>query len=201
MERYGMLKIITAFRTEAQPYIDHYYLQRDQTEPDLQVYVCDGIVLGICGKGRENAAMMAQYLAGSKPAGADDLATAWLNFGIAGAASPEVGELVCARSVTSMISGQEWILPLARKYHGHTGDVYTVDRAVSTYEANHIYDMESAGILEAIGEKSLPETILIAKLVSDGPQSPVESLTRQSIRDQIGQRSAEIVALADMLLH
>ncbi len=195
-----MLNIVTAFEAEARPFIEHLGLMREQANAEFKIYTAHRVNLGISGMGRGNAEKMTRYLCSKSRSEAGNGEFAWLNFGIAGAGSLALGDLVCASTVTSSVSGQKWTLAPVQQYTGRTGDVFTVEQPVSDYQEDCIYDMESAGVLAVLESCSPTGVIMIAKLVSDNPHYPVNSITREVIRDRIHEHRSKIASLADLLI-
>jgi nucleoside phosphorylase len=167
------LVIVMALSCEAEPLISALSLQRTAASRALPLFAGDqhgaGIALVISGVGKVRAASAAGYLLGQGV----DARAAWLNIGICGHDSAEVGTLLRAETVENHGSGKSFVLEqldcLAELQSCH---LRTVDRPDTSYPTNVALDMEAAGIAGALlGSRHRPPLACI-KVVADNPAHP-----------------------------
>ncbi|WP_424946897.1 hypothetical protein [Candidatus Spongiihabitans sp.] len=163
-----------------------------------------GVQLGISGPGCTNAQALTDYfLQRHSSENQNPELTYWLNFGIAGSAAWEIGELVRAHTVTDQATGKNWTLGNGINLNLPGAHICTVASPQAACHGRHVYDMEAAGIISALSERDLLARaqfrIFCVKIISDGPSKPVESLTKQDIQQMIHGRKKDILAIAQKI--
>lgn len=192
--------MITAFRIEAEPFIDYFGAVEDGPGQGYRFYRSEHAVIGVCGPGKRRAAILTRHLISDYAGSGGRDRWPWLNFGIAGSGSHECGALVCASTVVDAVSGKVWSLPTWKFGDIPRGTIETVPQPAEDYREEILYDMESSGIIAALSEHSALRRTAVVKLVSDGPGYPVRDLGIQRIVELIGQSESRIHALLDEFL-
>ncbi|WP_423909350.1 hypothetical protein [Candidatus Spongiihabitans sp.] len=201
-----MLNIITALKAEAAPFIEGLSLKQQPLSKRLIFSGC-GIQLAISGPGCTNARALTSYFLGrhnpenQNPEHQREL-TYWLNFGIAGSAAWEIGDLVLAHTVTDQSpgkTGQIWTLENGINLNLPGAHICTVESPQATYYGHNVYDMETAGMISVLSDRNLLGRAFIVKIISDGPSKPVESLTKQDLQQMIHGRKKDILAITEKI--
>lgn len=200
-----MLNIITALKVEAAPLIEGLSL-KPQRASKHRIFSGGGVQLGISGPGCANARALTRYFLSARSSEHQCALTCWLNFGIAGSAVWEIGDLVLARTVTDQSAGkteQNWTLKNSIDLNlpgVHTGaHICTVASPQSTYQGYNVYDMETAAMISVLSDWNLLERAFFVKIISDGPSRPVESVTKQSVQQMIDGRKKDILAITEKI--
>ena len=202
-----MLNIITALPAEAAPIIAGLSLKPLPSSERYSIFCGHGIRLGISGMGCANASILTNcFLRQGNPAHQHKRAY-WLNFGIAGSAGWEIGELVLAHSITEQSTGKTWKLGTGINQHDNpniklnlpTAHLGTVTSPQTNYQGNNVYDMEAAGIVSLLYDWNFIGRTFIVKIISDGPCRPLESLTKEDIKQMLHARKRDILAVAEQI--
>ncbi len=164
--------IATALAQESRP-IRRYLRLRRADHPSLPcpLYVSQDVVLLETGLGKLRAAAMLAASLCAYPS-----VRSVLNVGIAGGTGKQ-GSLWLGHAVLDQGSGRRWYpdLPAQRELPNtrHTL-VETVDAPSTDYRPDRIYDMEAAGLCAAAIPVLGTGGICCLKVLSDGPEAPVE---------------------------
>lgn len=178
----SMIYVVVALAAEARPLVSHFQLKKvDNLEP-LSVYRRSGLVLVVGGVGKE-AAM----------ASVDDLARAiapeehsvWLNVGVAGHRSHDIGKVVLARQVTDAETSTEYRLLPPADLHVEMGEVRTVTHVETRYETSELYEMEASGFCERAMKLTSPELIQVLKIVSDNRRSGTLCVSARQVQSLV----------------
>jgi nucleoside phosphorylase len=108
-----MLLIHTALHAEARALIAHFNLKRRHDEHAFACYYHDNIHLVESGTGKTNAATSVGWL--SAKISAEN--SVWLNIGMAGHASHDIGELRLAHHIEDQAKGHHWSPPILTNTH------------------------------------------------------------------------------------
>ncbi len=206
-----MLNIITALKVEAAPLIEGLSL-KPQPLSKHSIFSGCGVQLGISGPGCANARALTRYFLGRQnpenqnpeshnPEYQREL-TYWLNFGIAGSAVWEIGDLVLAHTVTDQSpgkTGKNWTLGNGINLNLPGAHICTVESPQAAYQGHNVYDMETAGMISVLSDWNLLERAFIVKIISDGPSKPVKSLTKQDLQQMIHGRKKDILAITEKI--
>ena len=201
------LNIIVAHKPEAQGIINGMSMERDRKCPEHAIYAGENIKLGICGTGYQRCRAMTKILqSGSSPSmSAGGRFDFWLNYGIGGSAGFGVGELVLADAVMYPPMSRQWQLNhFTGLFEGsvlNQATVCTVDTIEESYTSNRVYDMEAAGMLSILEETACLHRVAVLKLVSDGPELPVEDQTRKRMIELLGRSELRVQLLVNVLLN
>ncbi len=195
-----MLRFVVAFKAEARPLIEHFRLRRDGAGP-FPIFRRGADALIVSGIGKAAAAAATAYLhatlaplRGDAAGGERD--AVWLNVGIAGHGTRPVGEALLAHKVVDRASGRSWYPPLAFKPPCATDQVITVDRPEREMASPGAYDMEASGFVATAGRFASAELVHCLKVVSDGPDADLESLTPDVARRLVEKNVATVEAVA-----
>lgn len=192
--------VITAFRIEAEPFIDYFDAVEDGPGQGYRLYRSEHAMIGVCGPGKSRAVILTRHLLSNYASSGGRGRWPWLNFGIAGSGSHECGALVWASAVVDAVSADAWRLPIWKFGDLPRATVETVPQPAEDYRKEVLYDMESSGIAAVLSEHSALERTAVLKLVSDGPEHPARDLGIQRIAQLVGQSESGIHALLDELL-
>ena len=163
-----MLHIVTALPCEAKPLIQHYRLNGRQPENGFRIYENDQIRLIIAGIGKCAAAAACAYLQGMET----NSKHAWLNLGIAGHATLEVGEALLAHKITDAATGNHWYPPMPFKRPCQSLELITRDQPEADYDANAAIDMEASGFYATAIRFNSSELVQVLKVISDNHANP-----------------------------
>ena len=201
------LNILIAHKPEAQGIIKQFSLARDTDYPEHAIYIGEHIKLGICGTGYQRCQAMTEmlYSQSSLSPFLDKESDFWLNYGTAGTSEFSVGELVVAKSVVYPSISRQWelnnLLDGVLNSILNLGVVRTVDSVDEAYKGSEVYEMEAAGMLSVLEEIGCLQRAVVLKLVSDGPELPVNNQSRQQIIALLAKSEPRIQILVDALLN
>ncbi len=177
------LYFVTALKAEAAALIDHYRLKARTPkglfpvyESNTEAHACALVVSGI---GKPAAAAATAYLHSLMGEPRDAV---WVNVGIAGHHTREVGELVIANKVTDAATQRSWYPPQVLKHTLSTEALITVDRPETDYPKPVMYDMEAAGFYSIASKCSSMEFVQSCKIISDNQQSPADDINRDYVK-------------------
>ena len=171
-----MLCLVTALQVEARPLINRYKLRAVEGHP-YRLYTGDGLRLIVSGIGKVAAGAAVAYqraLLQHEPA-------AWLNIGIAGHATKDLGSALLAHKITDVAKAQSSYPIFTAAPPCATTSLHTVEHADTTYASNCAYDMEASGYSETAMRFASGEMVHCLKVVSDNPHHPIESLDKKQI--------------------
>ena len=187
--------IVTALAAEARPLCDHFRLKRVQGSSEFrEIYVGEEILLAVSGIGKSAAAATVGYLFGRFPSNGPAV---WMNAGIAGHGSLEVGEALIAHSITDRATDRTWYPPRIMDHNISSSHLVTVDQPEENYADATAYDMEASGFYAAACRASTSELVQCCKVVSDNPDSPVARLNEAMVTDLMIARVSVIAELIE----
>lgn len=165
-----MLHFVCALKCEARPLIEHYRLRHIA---DADVFPCysspdNGLTLTISGPGKLNAAAATAYTHGWFNCRKTDV---WLNIGIAGHRSADIGQPLLAHRIVDNGSGQTWYPQIIFTPPCSTAPLKTLDRPSTVYEET-LFDMEAAGFYATASRFGTSELLQVLKVVSDNAGFP-----------------------------
>jgi len=182
---WAMIYIVTALMLEASPIIGYFNLKRDMTINSYPVFSNKEIALIVSGIGKVKSAMAATFLISNyRITGSDIL----INIGFCGAQAGKypLGTLLLVNKVTDVDTGKDYYPDVYIGDDLPKDSVACCPRPVgdndNQYECS-LFDMESAGIMEAAYKFFNTQQIAIIKIVSDF-LSP-ENLDKQVLRSYI----------------
>ena len=186
-----MIHFVVALACEARPLIRRYGLKAGSPTSAFRVYRSPQHDLVVCGVGKIAAAAATAYLG----AGANAEDEVWINVGVAGHRSLNVGSGLVADRILDRASGQAWYPPQLFAGEYHSSLVISVDQVEKEYAEEAAYDMEAAGFWPTATRFSTAELVQCYKVVSDTRQSAARGLTADAIEVLIESRLPEIDCL------
>ena len=186
---------MVALASEARPLIEHYRLSSLRHACGFRIYAADSVRLVVTGMGKVNAAAGTAYLAGFDP----HLDQAWLNIGIAGHRSLNVGTATFALKVTDQATGRNWYPPQAVDMPGMGAHVTTYDTPMVSYPAEFVCEMEASAYYSVATRFSSGEVVQCYKIISDNKSSPVSELTAGTVTSLVRDHVNTIDGIAQSL--
>ena len=184
-------------RAEAKPLIDCFEMRPVSSKVSrFEVYENEDTVLMVSGIGSANARLAVQHLARF---GADTDVAAWLNIGVAGHGSFEVGQGFMANCIADGSTGQTLYPLFVNDFGVPTSQVITVHEVESQYPLKVGYDMEAYGFAVSAAKYSTFELIHCYKIVSDNRKKSVHGLTLQTIEKLISDHIDAVVDVGGRL--
>lgn len=165
-----MIHLIVALHCEAKPLIDYFKLKLQEQSP-FEIYQNETMKLIISKVGCLNAASAASYL------GAQSKNALWLNIGLAGHLSAKVGSLFLVSKIALKESNKVFYPYLPLKQEIARSSLLTLDKPSQEYQEDLLYDMEGYGFYFAASKFTSLERVQLLKIVSDGPQVNLKSIT------------------------
>jgi len=188
------MNFVIAFPGEAQPIIDFYDLQKVGKQP-FPYYQIDNHKLVISGMGRERTAQAVNYLKNESSTPNQ----AWINLGIAGHGSLEIGQPFLAGKIEDDLSENCFYPP---QIYDHTFPVTclkTCSQPCSFYEPDLGYDMEAHAFYSTVLSVSTRELVQIIKIVSDNPGSPLANFSPKEVPRLIENHLETIALLVNQM--
>jgi len=192
-----MITIVTAFAGEARPLIAALGLSRRTTRETCTLYSGGRRRLLITGPGKARVAHAIAALQATEPAIRDG--GAWLNIGIAGHPSLEIGTGALAHRITDRETGKSRFPPQVHGLALATENLVTVDRPEPDYPEPALYDMEASGFHAAACRGTTAELVQCYKVVSDNREHALAQVTPRHGETLIADRLDEIDALVTTL--
>lgn len=191
-----MLIIHTALHAEARALINHFQLKRQH---DLKTFACfsaDDIFLVESGIGKIDTATAMGWVG----ARMDHPQPAWLNIGMAGHSSLDIGEIRLAHRIEDQASGHRYYPPQLKKNLPPGENLLTVDHPVKNYPVDAMVDMESSAFVRSANRFSTIELIQCVKIISDNPSHPPARMKAAQVEALVAPHIDAIEQLAGHLL-
>ena len=149
--------------------------------------------LTVSGLGQNNIAAATKCLFETSSA---DKTSIWINVGIAGSKTFNLGELVFIDKVTSNISGKSlYPYSIPNLKIENRSELITVNSPEREFGSDGVYDMEGFSFFEVTSKLSSIELILILKIVSDGPGSDLSKIHKDKISTLIETKIPTLLRL------
>ena len=190
-----MINFVVALASEARPLIEHYKLSLLRHAYGFRIYAADTVRLVVTGIGKVNAAAGTAYLAGFNP----QLGQVWLNIGIAGHRSLDVGTATFALKVTDQATGRNWYPPQAVDIPGVGVHVTTYDTPMVSYPVELVCEMEASAYYSVATRFSSGEVVQCYKIISDNESSSVSELTAGTVTSLVSDHVNTIDGIAQSL--
>ena len=190
------INLVVAHAIEAKPLCTLFDLYAQPRKGPFPLFQSEqGMTLIVSGMGKLAAASATSYLAGLQ----HGISTcAWLNVGIAGHQSAQIGSGFLAHKVTDAANGNVWYPP--QLIQGlPTSSVITVDQPEQSYPQAAAYDMEAAGFYACASRFTTTELIQVFKIISDNPQQPVAQFHVSQVESLIANKSSQLEKLVQDL--
>ena len=115
-----MINLVVALPAEARPLIKHYSLNRQQAHDAFPLYRNERMALVVCGPGKIAAATATTWLAELIPG---KQRAAWLNIGVAGHATHDIGTGLLVNRISDHASNKSWYPPQVHDLDMATGSL------------------------------------------------------------------------------
>ncbi len=191
-----MLIWVCALHCEAKPVIDYYRLKKSHHETNFDVYRGNGMCCLISGVGKVASAAASAWIAAYH---AEEPSLAWINLGIAGTGSFDIGEAFLLNKIVDADSGQSYYpVPLAGSQMAGSACL-TLSLPGESYRDDTLFDMEASGFMYSALRFSSAELTQAIKVVSDNRVEETGK-NRQRVSDLIHQQIESIDRQAVELL-
>jgi hypothetical protein len=193
-----MLIWVCAMHCEAKPVIDFYRLKKSHDDNAFDLYRGDNMACIISGIGKLASAAASAWIAATH----DDAASiAWVNLGIAGAATHEPGAIFSLNQVIDADTGQRYYPAPGADSTLPGCACLTLGQPSEDYHEDYLFDMEASGFMHSALRFSSAELTQSIKIVSDnhghqtGKDRPrISALIHQHI-ELIDQQATGLIAL------
>jgi hypothetical protein len=154
----------------------------------FRIYRSESMALVVSGVGKSLSAAATGYLCGCSDGWRN---APWINIGVAGHRTVDVGELIVANKIVDQSTAHSWYPPqLVSNVVNST--LITVDKPEESYPERAAYDMEAAGFFPSATRCSSGELVQSIKVISDNPHQSIASLNARSIEQLITKNLCEI---------
>ena len=195
----ALLVLVTALWGEAKCVINKFDLSPHRPVPGITLYGNANILVGICGKGPENANRYCQNLARWLEQGGRANSTVWVNYGSAGSVEHALGTLVQAVHITTA-QGEDMRQFSTTDLPGVRGvGVRTHEFPDSGYAPGMVHDMEAAGFEAGVGSVLDNPKMYIVKLVCDSPEQPWHETDKHRYQALLDAASEKLLRLLDII--
>ncbi len=160
--------IACALACEAKPLIDAFKLKKITDIHAFSVYQAGSVFLIVSGMGQTNMSAAINWLSGylqSYPS------LFWLNIGVAGHPSADIGHLFCALKISDQ---QQSLYPTKWSKHKITLEpLITVNNEELLYQEQALYDMEGFAFYQSATRFNSQERVQCLKIISDNKEHAV----------------------------
>jgi len=188
-----MIRMVVALPAEARPLIAHFGLERFSQADPLVIYHRPDIALIVCGPGSESAARAVHDLCEVAEC---DSPCSWINIGVAGHRTLEVGTAVLAVEVISEAVAEPIAL-VPPELSCETGSLVTVDRIELGFEGDSIYEMEAFGFCSEAMRRSDRSLVQVLKIISDNLETGAGYVSARAVQNLI----ESAIPLIDRLIY
>tara|TARA_B100001057_G_scaffold267585_1_gene267731 strand:+ start:2240 stop:3097 length:858 start_codon:yes stop_codon:yes gene_type:complete len=185
---------VTALEPEARPVIDLFDLRLLSNHLNFPVYLNSNSkhALVISGIGSSKAAAAVTYL---KMLLDVQSYVGWINIGIAGFHLEPIGQIFQAIKVYDSATRRSYFPGFRLSKIVKCQTLHTVAQPETTYLENVLFDMEASGFCEIASIFSCNELVFVLKIVSDTPESPVSSVSKEAITQLIYQNKDKLTEI------
>jgi len=169
LEHTSQTIIVCALACEAKPFIDFFKLKKNTTIHAFSVYQSGSILLMVSGLGQIHMSAAVNWLSGYLNLTSPQF---WLNVGVAGHATADVGHLFCIHKITHQqqnLYPTKWL-----KHKIALEQLCTFDNEETDYKKQGLYDMEGFAFYQAATRFNNQERVQCLKIVSDNNKCPVD---------------------------
>ena len=166
-----MIHVICALHVEAAPLIKRFDLKQRAGKFSGHFYFNDVMTLTLSGVGKTSAAAAVMATLYEFP---EAFFRQWLNVGVAGHKTLDLGMRCVANKVVDAGSGQTWYPQFVFDANAFSqAMLMTCDSVVHQYPADTLVDMEASGFCSQAMRWSTAEHVHCFKVVSDNQRAPV----------------------------
>ena len=171
----GQVNIVVAHALEARPLIKRFGLKPNKAAGALTIYSNDtGVRVVITGMGKQSSHATTNRLA-VLLANVLGVQEGWLNVGVAGHKTAEIGSGFLANKIIDA-SSAKGVYPVPVLKDKRTSAVITVDQPELDYSEDAVYEMEAFGFWAAASNHSFIELVQVYKIISDNLKYPADQL-------------------------
>lgn len=196
-----MINLVVAIPCEARPLIRYLRLQKQTDVHSYQLYCGNDLRLIVTGVGKLAAACACAWLQGMTEQQPHTETDAWLNIGIAGHRSLEIGSGVLAHRVSETDSDRNWYPGFTAEPPCPSSTLITVEWPETRYNEDALYDMEASGFYTSCSRFSSIELIHSFKVVSDNPDSGIGAIDEDTVTRLIESQLPTIDLIIQHLRH
>ena len=190
-----MITLTTALPCEAKPLIEKFGLQHQSECSAFRLYQNDDLRLIVTGVGKLAAASAVSFLSHEQ----QHEQQAWLNVGITGHASHEIGTAILAHKIIDAGNQQCWYPALINSSSCTSDTITTVDQIQDEYSDESCYDMEASGFFSAASRFNNIELIHSLKVVSDNRHCNTFNITANLTSELIAEQLEHVEKLIEQL--
>lgn len=180
-----MLNIVTALRSESQPLIEHLSLKALETHRKPYIYGRDNVNLVISGVGPAKSSEAVKRLAAFNAAHSFPPTQAWINIGIAGHRTENLGSCFIVDKIMEQVSGKISFPSIPYHTAIASSHLCTVLEPETHYQENTLYDMEGFSFFSEAQHHTALELIMLLKIVSDNQEQPMENINKTIVKNLI----------------
>jgi len=194
-----MINLVVALQCEAEPFVDHFRLQKQTRSDGFSLYSGDDLRLIVTGIGKSAVRAGCEYLhaSGGFPV------QAWLNVGIAGHCDLAIGSGVRALRIIDHASGHVWHPSTRVPIPGIGKTVCTLEELDPDYPGDLVYDMEASAYYAVAARLGADPLVQCYKIISDNRISGHEGIDPPMVVALLAQHvspvAAAVEALADLV--
>ena len=188
------MNFVVAFKGEAQQLIDFYQLAKvEETPYPLFRNHQHSLIISGLGRDRAVSATTALHQVTNKPN------LGWMNLGIAGHGSIEIGEALIAGKITDDSSNESFYPPQIFEHSFAVSCLQTCSKPCSNYQPDLGYDMEAHAFYKTASKFSIRELVQVIKIVSDNPDYDLNQVNPKGVPAMIERHLEEIDALVKQI--
>ncbi len=187
----SLFNFVVALPAEAKPLIAHFGLKRTQPDGEFPIYQNGSISLVRSGVGKEAAANATRFLLCNCN---QRKGIIWINLGIAGHATREIGELILAEYTIDELSQQQWKISYPLDSPCKLETLTTLSQPEFNYTRSGMFDMEAAGFLSALKGNGY-----CLKIISDNSRQPGHGIKAKWVSRLISKQLNKIDQLMSQL--
>lgn len=197
----AQITLVCALNCEAKPWIELYKLKKACDRPfDLYVNERTQIQVLISGIGALSTATAIGWLGARAQMQNQADRMVWLNLGIAGHATLELGTAVRAHAFVGEESLRKHYPPLTAKWSGETAAVLSVNAPSNAYPDDMMVDMEAFAFYKSASLFSSAELVQSIKVISDNEKHDISDLNATKITELMRTQLEKVNQFIDALL-
>lgn len=197
----GLLTLVCALNCEAKPWIEFYKLKKICDRPfDLYVNETSQVQVLIGGIGALSTAAAIGWLGARTQLQGDLNSMVWLNVGIAGHATLDLGVAVRVHAFVGEESLRKHYPPLTAKWAGETSAVLSVNAPSNSYPDEMMVDMEAFAFYQSANLFSSAELVQSIKVISDNEDHDISDLNASKITELMRPQLTSVNKFIDALL-
>ena len=185
------MNFICALLAEASPIIDHLGLERQRLSSPFALFQNLNHTLVVSGVGKGKMSTAVGFLHGIAP----EKNIPWLNVGIAGHGSAQVGSLLRVSKCIDLATRRSFYSPQVAHCKTTKTILHTCDQPSSNYPENVAYYMEGSSFFETASRFSPREMVESVKIVSDNPESPLSGFEKSKVSSLVSKVILQIEPL------